>query len=1019
MKKLLRKLLVGSFLSLLTLPAVAAPGQIYVRGLNSDWNGYTNMLKPSSTDADLYEGTFNNLPALEFKLTENQNWDNSTTWGLPNNASFNLFSDKNYSATLTNNNGGNNIKCGNWVAGGTVTIQFKYSTKQLTLISTTQPAESGYVYTPPSKVYIKGDINSWNGNENSALTLQNTTANAQGQYIYQGTIASLSGSFKIGETLGASTWNGINMGCSDSNQTITIGKQVACSDNGSDFKLSSTYSDVTVTFTYNPNGASYLLLSSESGPSYPQTLYVIGNVLNQSWSPSKGVALTTTDGGQTFSGEVDLTSSPSYFSFAEKLSPASDPSNWDAGPNTGVRYAPSEDTAATADGKSMVLPTGNASSASWSIAGGTYNINVNIKDGTFSMTPVVKTVTALSLLGQFNDNGSVSEDWNAGKTMTAGADNKTFTISDVKMMGKDGATDAYFRFKTGDGLQYGPETEGEASLTAANPLVQTSDKAYYLKNGTYSFTVNVEDWTFTVTGIPDVTTPTNPDVYIAGSFNGWGDAIGNEEYKFVDEGDQIYTGSFNVPKGSSFQIVVGSTWYGSKEGEGNVTLDASQSEVELDLATGYENNFVLTNWPGGNIDFTVTLEDMLVVLEYEFPEVEEKPTLYVVGDDINGSELWAVGTDNVMTYNEADGTYTWSGTKLGGKFKIFDGDWNGDYNIGAPANAEAIELGTPFTVQKGNYPENIFLAENTYIENPEIVLDLEKLTITLTGTVVSTAPYVPDYITLKGSFDEWGDGVKLEKTEDGTYVGIGVIPASTNQYKYVELKLDAGNNQWYGPADNQYDITLTSDEPTTVDMNVKAEGNWYLQNWDEEGEITFTVDWDAKTLTLLYEAKVADVWYIRGKFNDYNPADNSEWALNPVEDENGVYSGTFTVESGEFSFNFLSPYGTVFIPDSGETEEITFTDGVYNGKMDMAYEESEEAYYWEFPNWTGGEFTVTINLDENSITIETDAEHDTDAVNALYRFTEDDAIYNLQGVKVSNPAKGQIYIINGKKAVLR
>ncbi|MCH5238491.1 MAG: hypothetical protein J1E95_11970, partial [Muribaculaceae bacterium] len=135
--------------------------------------------------------------------------------------------------------------------------------------------------------------------------------------------------------------------------------------------------------------------------------------------------------------------------------------------------------------------------------------------------------------------------------------------------------------------------------------------------------------------------------------------------------------------------------------------------------------------------------------------------------------------------------------------------------------------------------------------------------------------------------------------------------------------------------------------------------------------------------------------------------------------ENGVYSGTFTVESGEFSFNFLSPYGTVFIPDSGETEEITFTDGVYNGKMDMAYEESEEAYYWEFPNWTGGEFTVTINLDENSITIETDAEHDTDAVNALYRFTEDDAIYNLQGVKVSNPAKGQIYIINGKKAVLR
>ena len=970
--------------------ALTAPTNLYLVGEASgtDWNPSKGI--PFQKSGNIFTLTGIQITGGFAFLPSTSNWDgqygpstNQTSVSAGTAYSFGAYGSNSWKISQS----------------GVYDISVNFDTAKMTLTASNQKAPA---------VKSVALLGSTYGYDNGFALSQDQS----NEYIWKGTSVNITAGtdyfrFKLdGSQYGASNGNNPPASLTTSN-TLTAGQNCYTIPAGVyDF----TVDTEKLTFT----------VTKSTVKVYPTSMYVIGNVEGTNgtnWDPSIGIKLTSADGGKTFDGEGTLTQGQSYFGFCEKLGANS--GDWNS---LGMRFQPGKD--ATGNDKNVTITSGGVneltlgSDGSWTIAGGKYNFHVDYENMQFTVTAVSSLPTALNLLGQFNDNGSVSEDWNTGKTMTAGADNKTFTILDVKMMGKDGSTDAYFRFKTGDGLQYGPETEVEASLTAANPLVMTSDKAYYLKNGTYSFTVNVEDWTFTVTGTPDVTTPTNPDVYIAGSFNGWGDAIGNEEYKFVDEGDQIYTGSFNVPKGSSFQIVVGSTWYGSKEGEGNVTLDASQSEVELDLATGYENNFVLTNWPGGNIDFTVTLEDMLVVLEYEFPEVEEKPTLYVVGDDINGSELWAVGTDNVMTYNEADGTYTWSGTKLGGKFKIFDGDWNGDYNIGAPANAAAIELGTPFTVQKGNYPENIFLAENTYIENPEIVLDLEKLTITLTGTVVSTAPYVPDYITLKGSFDEWGDGVKLEKTEDGTYVGIGVIPASTDEYKYVELKLDAGNNQWYGPADNQYDITLTSDEPTTVDMNVKAEGNWYLQNWTEEGEITFTVDWDAKTLTLLYEAKVADVWYIRGKFNDYNPADNSEWALNPVEDENGVYTGTFTVDSGEFSFNFLSPYGYVFIPGTGVTVEIEFTNGKYNGSMSEA-DETEESVYWEFPDWTGGEFTVTVDLNEASITIETDAEHDTDAVNALYRFTEDDAIYNLQGVKVSNPVKGQIYIINGKKVVLK
>ena len=34
-------------------------------------------------------------------------------------------------------------------------------------------------------------------------------------------------------------------------------------------------------------------------------------------------------------------------------------------------------------------------------------------------------------------------------------------------------------------------------------------------------------------------------------------------------------------------------------------------------------------------------------------------------------------------------------------------------------------------------------------------------------------------------------------------------------------------------------------------------------------------------------------------------------------------------------------------------------------------------------------------------------------------FTDDDLIYNLQGIRVSHPAKGAIYIVNGKKVVIK
>lgn len=53
---------------------------------------------------------------------------------------------------------------------------------------------------------------------------------------------------------------------------------------------------------------------------------------------------------------------------------------------------------------------------------------------------------------------------------------------------------------------------------------------------------------------------------------------------------------------------------------------------------------------------------------------------------------------------------------------------------------------------------------------------------------------------------------------------------------------------------------------------------------------------------------------------------------------------------------------------------------------------------------------------QNTLTYDNGA---TSGVGAIESVKADDAIYNLQGVRVANPQKGQIYIINGKKVYLR
>lgn len=288
--------------------------------------------------------------------------------------------------------------------------------------------------------------------------------------------------------------------------------------------------------------------------------------------------------------------------------------------------------------------------------------------------------------------------------------------------------------------------------------------------------------------------------------------------------------------------------------------------------------------------------------------------------------------------------------------------------------------------------------------------------VTVSGSAASAPAMSSDSsFTLKPGSDE---------EEQNQYIGYSDIEEGALSFNFVY------GNQYLVPA-NLKNTAIVFNEfnsfsaPFTVATSSEyANVNWTYAGW-EGGEFGVMFDFDTYTVSFNYTADESDedVWYISGDFNEFYPWEDTEkWSLTVMAEENGVYSGTFTADKGMLSFNLMNASGTVLTPDEGETVvmafEATEEDNVteYNGYVYPAADEEEYTLYWTYPDWAGGEFTVTLDLNES--TIKVSANSSSTGVKAIGKVKADDVIYNLQGIKVANPVKGQIYILNGKKVVL-
>ena len=294
-----------------------------------------------------------------------------------------------------------------------------------------------------------------------------------------------------------------------------------------------------------------------------------------------------------------------------------------------------------------------------------------------------------------------------------------------------------------------------------------------------------------------------------------------------------------------------------------------------------------------------------------------------------------------------------------------------------------------------------------------------QLTLTLTPKATDS----PDIYLLCGeNFYGWIEDLLTEEykfsqdEDDPNIYVLDSCPIVEEDFYAINFKY---GDQYLVPVGEDDDEIVTFTDNVYTSKFVISDDDsfgWTYNNW-LGGEISVQLNFETMTIIIQRESEIEDIYYLRGPFNNYDPAGSETWALNPVENDNGVYYGEFEILAGEFEFNLLSPIG-VMIPGEINSVEMSFDNNVFAGSMDLAYDDEEEAMTWSYPKWEGGVIAVTVDANAyDALTVK--ILDDYSAIKKIESVNGEDVIYNLQGVRVNNPVKGGIYVINGKKVILK
>lgn len=428
-----------------------------------------------------------------------------------------------------------------------------------------------------------------------------------------------------------------------------------------------------------------------------------------------------------------------------------------------------------------------------------------------------------------------------------------------------------------------------------------------------------------------------------------------------------------------------------------------------------------TDWSStleGEYTFSFNPETMMLTITAQgtvppTPDPDPTPSVkYALHGQITGDPNWA---SSELT--EADGKWVWTGKIVAGEFgiKILDADLNQTGWINAPTEDEKniTAEGSYKTSASGKANWNSTLEGNyTLTFDPAA----QTLTIAKYGGEVSVVKSYALKGTITTGTEEWVS-IPMTEGEDGTWSWTGDVKAGSFGVQYLENGIQ---QKWYASANEAAAIDAPGDYNATENGK-----NWTI---NLEGKMTFTYNPTTLLLSVTGGSQspvgTPEKVYLIGNFGDthWSTADPVEMTKDgdkfSVETELKA-AGTDT-EDGYFSF--VTAKGAEWDDVNGSDRYGAKTkDEAITVSTDVEYEKfavgvnASAANSWKLK---AGKYVFTIDFEKGVVRVEPKTSTGVENISAAGEAAAE--YYNLQGVRVANPANGVfIRIANGKAVKVR
>jgi hypothetical protein len=234
----------------------------------------------------------------------------------------------------------------------------------------------------------------------------------------------------------------------------------------------------------------------------------------------------------------------------------------------------------------------------------------------------------------------------------------------------------------------------------------------------------------------------------------------------------------------------------------------------------------------------------------------------------------------------------------------------------------------------------------------------------------------------KDAYNDWRLFESSDAIGSHIYSGVFNVNAGEAMFRFYTA-LTGWEEDSYGSQEDDNPIEFSLASGSFSNELVKGKGSFSFPDW-QGGEMTIVVDMSvegAYTVTIMAGAQTVYTpryIYLIGAASGWkepsedNAEDLSAWRL-VDNSESGIYTGTFNINAGDAMFRFYTELtgwdggASIGIQEDDSAVDCTFTDGIYTGAI-VSGKGS-----FNFPDWQGGEMTITVDTNSNSISIKAGA----------------------------------------------